>query len=93
MDTYTRTCEYLRDAMKLYWPTATQIDVREDSEEEMWYIDVHHPHGKIEYFMEIGSDDSWFTFHDREVSSPGSFSHSYEGVLTFPFPDFLNSED
>lgn len=84
MNEYERTCAYLSEEMKRYWPEAESITARCDTENETWLIDVRLPSNLIEYVMEIGSDDSWFTFRHHP--------EGYEDTITIPYPEWLGAE-
>lgn len=73
---------YLEAEVRKYFPDAHEIDVSFDEAEETWTIDVlfSHPR-KTTMTMNVGSDDSWFTFRLD--------SASYENVITIPSPEWL----
>lgn len=82
-DEYQKTCDYLAAEMKRYWPEAESVTASCDDENETWNVAVKLPSNLIEYVMEIGSDDSWFTFRTHP--------QGYEDTITIPFPEWLGA--
>jgi hypothetical protein len=80
-DETQKVCAYLEAEMRRYWPDAETINARYDDENETWLIDVKLPSNLVEYVMEIGSDDSWFTFQTHP--------EGYEDRITIPYPEWL----
>lgn len=76
--------EYLASEFRRYFDDAADITVDFDNEAETIHVHITTPTGKPDHFrlnswvMEIGSDDSWYTFRP-------AVELSYENVLTIPF--------
>lgn len=76
--------EYLASEFRRYFDDAADITVDFDNEAETIHVHVLHNTDVADNFrlsswsMEIGSDDSWYTFRP-------AVELSYENVLTIPF--------
>lgn len=67
------THAYLRAEIKRYFPDAIKVDVMDV--DEVITLTVHWSDNYLEYRMEVGSDDNWFSFFNDEMQS----------TITIPF--------
>lgn len=76
--------QYLETEFRRYFPDASDVTVDFDNDSETIHVHITTSTGEPDHsrlnswVMEIGSDDSWYTF--RPV-----VELSYENVLTIPF--------